>query len=468
MKSRPFCISIVSEDRRVLRRLSRFLGAFGFQVMPTADTRLAGAMQEFGLPDFLIIDGDEEALQKCQTLLSEASARGVYILQLASELTSPELIQSLKMGVNDFLVKPIVFGELLARVRAGARFLEYERRVREQSTICSITSLLNAAAFRERLGHELAVSLGDDTLHCILIEIDLFGQFRQTAGRTAADTLLRTYADCLRSAAHSAKYLASFGSGRFAGMVVEPSEARVLAWAETVREGIAAIRCPAVEGTDLFTASIGVAGCRADEGSVSQLLERAGKALRFAMESGGNCVVRCGQFDEETRSWETLAREGRLFENTTARDVMVPCPCVVPQEMDARRATQLLIQTGLQDLPVVDWQGTIVGLMRGEVLDQDRSRRSGAQAVVGDVMTAGLPIVDEDTPFQALMGHFMNEAAACDVVAVARRKQPIGLVYRSGLAALSTSLNTASFQPTAEFSTGTGYLAVPDLCETTG
>ena len=81
-------------------------------------------------------------------------------------------------------------------------------------------------------------------------------------------------------------------------------------------------------------------------------------------------------------------------------------------------------------------------------------------------MTAGLPIVDEDTPFHALMGHFMNEAAACDVVAVARRKQPIGLVYRSGLAALSTPLNTSSFQPTAEFSTGTGYLAVPDLCET--
>ncbi len=467
MNTRPFQIAVVSEDRCTLRRLARFLGAFGFQVMTVAEPRQIRAMHQFGTPDFMIIDGREDVLQACQPLLSNATSHAVYTLQLASEIDPGSVAQALKMGVNDFLAKPIVFGELLARLRAGARFLEYERRMRRQSAICSVTSLLNESAFRERLGHELG-NAPDGALRCILVEIDSFKPFRRMHGAADARALLRTVAEQLKSEAATARYLASCGDGRFAALLVEPSDTRALAWAETIRDAVAAVRCPGVDGSDLFTASIGVAGDTRDAETANQRMDRAEHALRLAIASGGNCVVRCGQFDEETRNWENLARAGRLFENTTARDIMLPCPRAVAQDMDARTASQLFPQTGLHDLPVIDHQEAVVGLLRGSAVAGDMPRRSGWRASVADLMVNDAPIVDEDSSFNSLMDYFMDESKPCDVVIVARRSHPIGLVYRSGLAALSQPLNRGSFAPATECDGSTSSLVVPDLGGLTG
>ena len=133
--------------------------------------------------------------------------------------------------------------------------------------------------------------------------------------------------------------------------------------------------------------------------SADELIKRAEDAIRMAKSSGRNCVARCGQFDGETREWEDLARQGRLFENTVARDVMVPCPVFVLGDQDAEEAAELLEQSRLSELPVVDRQGRLLGLFNADQLP-DNFTRSGKKAKVCDFMVQEVATVPENESFR--------------------------------------------------------------------
>jgi len=209
------------------------------------------------------------------------------------------------------------------------------------------------------------------------------------------------------------------------------------------------------------TASLGVAGTMNGITSADELIKRAEMAVRMAKSSGRNCVARCGQFDGETREWEDLARQGRLFENTVARDVMVPCPQFVLADQDASEAVELLEQSRLSELPVVDRHGRLLGLLSNEQLPEDFARVA-KRTKVSDYMVQNVSTVPENESFAALMEFFMSDTQSHNVVVVVRHDRPLGMVYRSGLAALSEPLNVDSFAPEEPYSLTSQYLVIPD------
>ena len=71
MNSRPFRLMIVAEDRKTLRRMTRFLSAFGFDVDPVTDVRQAISACKASPPDFLIVDGDSLNMEQCRQLFSK-------------------------------------------------------------------------------------------------------------------------------------------------------------------------------------------------------------------------------------------------------------------------------------------------------------------------------------------------------------------------------------------------------------
>ncbi len=461
MNSRPFRLLVVADDRKILRRLSRFLKVFGFLVDPVADGRQARAVYEAHPPDFLIVDGDSPAMQHCRSLFSENRNGYTYSFLLVRDMHMEGLTEALRAGVDDFLAKPLVYGELLARLRSGARVLEYERRMREQSAIDLTTSLLSRSAFQDRLQSELDGD-GKKILSCVLLDLDFFDNINRLYGFGSGDEVLRAIADHLKSMAGECKYLASFGSGRFAAMLPDTSDARALAWAESVREAISRLEVPVAHETIALTGSLGVSSSLNDGTAAKAVIELAEEAVVGAKASGRNCVARCGQFDGETREWEDLATQGRLFDNTVARDVMISCPLVACGDDDLQRVAELLDQTRLSDIPVVDAHGKVVGLFNRDRLPGQMSRSSTWRKKVKDVMDRDAPMVGEDTSFNDLMDFFTSGDDAQYVAIVVRHDQPLGMVFRNGLAALSEPLTTDRFAPEIPCSLSSDYLLVPD------
>ncbi len=153
------------------------------------------------------------------------------------------------------------------------------------------------------------------------------------------------------------------------------------AWAEGLRRDWAEAEILVGEHRLQFTASFGVAGPAADGPiTADEVLRRSAEALDLAKASGGDCVVRYGEFDDQDEAWSNFAAPGRLFEGAVARDVMTPLPGVLRTEELASEAVLLLRRGRLAALPVVDEDGKLLGIVTEDCIEEDLSARGQRRA----------------------------------------------------------------------------------------
>ncbi len=122
MRAKALKVLAVVKDRVILRQLSKFLNLVGYAVVQTTDPQQALAASDADRPDFLIVDAAllaEGGRELCRAVCGQDWPSHVYTLLLAEDPQSREMVEALEAGVDDFLCKPVVFGELLARLRAG-------------------------------------------------------------------------------------------------------------------------------------------------------------------------------------------------------------------------------------------------------------------------------------------------------------------------------------------------------------
>jgi adenylate cyclase len=73
-----------------------------------------------------------DGLALCAKIKAELKDRYVYSIMITSKSRKEDLIQGLEAGADEFLSKPIHPGEMLSRLRAGERVLNYEKRLLEE------------------------------------------------------------------------------------------------------------------------------------------------------------------------------------------------------------------------------------------------------------------------------------------------------------------------------------------------
>ena len=259
MNSLPLRVLVVSEDRSLLRQVSRFLNMFGYRVQQAAEMEHARAALQGEPPHVMILDAaeNEEAIH----WLSEQSpnpgcSAHVHTLLLLGRPTARGIIDAVAAGADDFLESPIVFGELLARLRAAARSIELERRVRQQEGVDPLTGLPNREKFLQLLRRR---SQGNTPHACAVADLDLVGRVNRRYGMATGDETIRATADILRAAFGDEAELASFGGGRFAALFADSSLEAAKSRAERAREAVAELGSPGRDEDVRISASFGVA-----------------------------------------------------------------------------------------------------------------------------------------------------------------------------------------------------------------
>lgn len=480
-ETQPLRVLLVAEDRRLLRQLSRSLITFGFEVRQAASASQALATLEGEPADLVVLDAEprfEESLQLCRTIGSQESSHGRFVFLLIENPSPQRVTEALEAGVDDFLTRPVVYGELLTRFRAAARVLEFERRLHEQTDVDRLTGLpsrlphvVKRAGAPGAGGRQAGALAQSDTAvqqqgslgpaACILADLDLLGRVNHLHGHPSGDAAIRAAAERLRALCGGQQTLVRVGGGRFCTWSPEMSAAEAVAWAESARAALAETEVPVPGGPIRLTASFGVAVADATAATAEAVLDRAARALRSAKNSGRNCVVRFGQFDDDAAAWTEYAAPGKLFERTTARDVMAPATVLLRPEHPVRRAAALLERSQETALPVVDSQGRLAGLLFSESVF-DAPAGPGSEALtVADLMTTDVPQYDELTSFSTLREFFTRDSRS--VAVITHQDRPTGLVTPDALAALSHPLSACTFAPPVPGGDTSEYLIVPDL-----
>jgi two-component system alkaline phosphatase synthesis response regulator PhoP len=121
-------ILVVEDDKALREGLALNLGLRGYKVLTAADGEEGMRMAFDNRPDLIILD----IMMPCWTgldILEELRKRGekVPVLLLSARTTTPDKVEGLELGADDYMTKPFDLPELIARIKVMLR-----RRLQEE------------------------------------------------------------------------------------------------------------------------------------------------------------------------------------------------------------------------------------------------------------------------------------------------------------------------------------------------
>jgi DNA-binding response OmpR family regulator/CBS domain-containing protein len=453
----------MATDRAMLRRATRVLTVFGYRVRALSDLSQANRILEAEVPDVLLLDGAadrERTLDLCRQAGCVESSHSVYRLLFVDDITPAEVTRCLEAGIDDFLGRPLEHGELLARLRTAARVLEFERRVSGIMT-GDHSQTLDRPEFLTQVATVLTQArTARRPVACLCFEIDYADAVEAASGRRAAQTLQRQLLLTIKQCATDCLAIGQLNNRRIA-VLVRKTAAESVTLAENLRETFAAWQASIEAHQPSVTVSCGIADNASQSLSADDLVGQSESSLLVAQSSGGDYAAYFGQFADEEQKWSDLAKNGGLFENTLARDIMVPCTVAIEAKSPLAQAAALFEQTQLQALPVVDDEGKLAGLLTAATVRLRLTADDSANEPVACFMTSDMASFDERTSVPALVDYFTQESPLA--IVIVHKGRPTGLVTPSSLATLSEQLTTTTFVETVRPSHRRG-LIVSNLC----
>ncbi|MBI3466223.1 MAG: response regulator [Planctomycetes bacterium] len=110
------CHALQREGHRVLVACN---GQEALNILSTRPCRLV--ISDWVMPE---MDG----VELCRQIRSATFSNYIYIILLTTRNRTPDIVEGISAGADDFLVKPFQAAELCVRVRAGERILQLETR----------------------------------------------------------------------------------------------------------------------------------------------------------------------------------------------------------------------------------------------------------------------------------------------------------------------------------------------------
>ncbi len=426
---------IVDDDPQLLRLLSHYLRAAGFEVREAADGEAALQAIQSHCPDFLVTDWEMprmDGLELCRRVRQENLPHYVYVLFLSAKRSSPELIAALEAGADEFVSKPIDRCELLARLRSGQRVLDLEQRLNEAARSDPLTGIPTRRAFYEQFERELSRARRYRLpLSCVMLDVDFFKKVNDVHGHAAGDEVLKSVARLLDTGRRTSDYVCRHGGEEFCIILPETEEPAAALWAERNREALANLIIPTAAGPLSVTGSFGVSQMLEDTPNGEHLVDQADQALMVAKQTGRNRVVGYQSLCDNT----TLSFEGAVgqdpFEGVQARNVMTTLVSSLDHNDTVGRAAEFFLRFRLNSSSVVDDQGKLVGILTEKDVIGVMTEADSWSRPVRELMQTTVVCFEEHTPVRTIYD-FLTRVSVRRVIIV-QDGYPTGLISRGTL-----------------------------------
>jgi diguanylate cyclase (GGDEF)-like protein len=188
-----------------------------------------------------------------------------------------------------------LFHYLAGQAARSMESVDRHETVTRESITDRLTGLANRRAFDDALASEVErAKRFAGTVGLVLIDLDNFKSINDTYGHPQGDLVLREVARVLRESSREIDHPARYGGEELALVLPGTDIEGAFNLAERVRERIAALRMPLLNGSGTLqvTASCGVAAVPRTPADPAALIAAADQALYEAKGSGKNKSVR--------------------------------------------------------------------------------------------------------------------------------------------------------------------------------
>ena len=316
-KTRILVVDDVADNRDILmRRLLRR----GFEAVEADGGRRALALMQQQDFDVVLLDimmpdlGGNDVLRQIRQTKSDIE---LPVIMVSAKSQSEDVVESLSLGANDYVTKPIDFNVALARIanqvtrkhsadkdrqqhvhlkQVAKVESEQRRHSDEQLQYLAyhdpLTGLLNRGAFRDTLNQALDDLVVSDAKPAVLfIDLDRFKAVNDSYGHEMGDKLLRAVAERLRATVSSGVELCRLGGDEFGALILGHADPQfAMLQADNL---ISAIQQPfEIDGRILqIGASCGVALASSVSSDLEVLVKAADLAMYHAKKTGRSGTV---------------------------------------------------------------------------------------------------------------------------------------------------------------------------------
>jgi two-component system, cell cycle response regulator len=294
-------VLIADDDKDSAQSLALLLWTWGFEPTTVHEGRSAlNLLREKDAPNLALLDWimpGADGVDICRELRKETNRPYTYVIMVTGQGGKDQMLDGLKAGADDYLVKPVDSHELRARLSTAKRILDLQASLlatqhllREQASRDSLTVIWNRRCILESLERELTRSQREaEPVAIIMADIDHFKQINDTHGHLGGDSVLRQVAQRLIAVLRPYDAVGRYGGEEF--LVVLPHcglrEAFVLA--ERLRHCVDAAPIEFANKTIHVTLSLGIAVWDG-EMTAQELLQTSDTAMYQAKRAGRNCA----------------------------------------------------------------------------------------------------------------------------------------------------------------------------------
>ena len=284
-------VLIVEDSRVAVTLIQRTLAQHNIDTRAINDpVQLLEALQSYK-PDLVLMDMHMprfNGVEATRVLRQMAAYRALPIVYLSGESDVGMQVEALRLGGDQFLIKP--FNPVLLAAVVKTR-IERFRDTQRSTRLDGLTGLLNHTAAKSRLQAMVAETEAQHgVLTVAMIDIDHFKSINDTFGHPVGDQVIRGLAWLLKGRLRSVDLIGRYGGEEFLIALPGIDLARAIPVIERIRRDFSELPHAHSGGALYATFSAGVASYPMIHHTAQGLTEAADQALLQAKRLGRNRI----------------------------------------------------------------------------------------------------------------------------------------------------------------------------------
>jgi diguanylate cyclase (GGDEF)-like protein len=287
----PFRILVIDDEAEVGAYHSILLQEAGMLTQQLNDpASIIDVLMEFH-PDLILMDmymPQCNGYDLAKLIRQLPDYLGLPIVYLSSETDRNKQFSAMRVGAEDFLIKPVVPVDLVAAVAIRA---ERMRTLRSLMARDSLTGLFNHTTTTQLLENAIATAKRNGGELCFaMLDVDHFKLVNDTYGHPVGDQVLLALSRILQQRLRSTDIVGRYGGEEFAVILPNVSSARAAQLIDKLRQDFNRLVFHSANGDFSCAFSAGISSYPAHQ-RVEMLREAADKALYAAKNNGRNLVM---------------------------------------------------------------------------------------------------------------------------------------------------------------------------------
>jgi diguanylate cyclase (GGDEF)-like protein len=300
--SQPFTVLAVDDSAIYRKLVEHSLSEQEYEVLFAKSGREALDLFAEHKPAVVITDWsmpDISGLELCRRIRRDFQGFHSHLILLTSNSDKEQVVEGLAAGADDYLTKPFHSGELVARVAVGRRIAELHREIQAKNRLLeemaltdALTGLPNRRAVDVWASRELSAAARHDfAFWVVMADLDSFKTVNDTYGHDAGDSVLKTFAEILKTHTRQSDICARLGGEEFLVMMTHSDRGGTKTAVERIRKQLENTNFTLGGRSVTATASFGIAGFRGTKPpDWNALAECADTALYAAKHKGRNRI----------------------------------------------------------------------------------------------------------------------------------------------------------------------------------